>query len=122
MSDRKILDVAALTDQLKAVFSAWKRLSGAEIYLILVLSIFGLAACFLLPVSAGYDEETHLIRVWEMSSFTFIPNNQLGKGMPFPAVYWEMSYRRPFIVRPVETDFLEKYQGLRVDAHDYIYG
>ena len=42
--------------------------------------------------------------------------------MPFPAVYWEMSYRRPFIVRPVETEFLEQYQGLRVDAHDYIYG
>ena len=122
MSDRKNLDVAALTDQLRAVFSTWKRLSGAEIYLILVLFIFGLVTCFLLPVSAGYDEETHLIRVWEMSGWTFIPNNPLGKGMPFPAVYWEMSYRRPFIVRPVEMDFLEKYQGLRVDAHDYIYG
>ena len=121
MPDRKIPETA-LTDQSKAMFSTWKRLSGAEIYLLLVILIFGISTCFLLPVGAGYDEETHLMRVWEMSGLTFIPNDQLGKGMPFPAVYWEMSYRRPFIVRPVETEFLEQYQGLRVDAHDYIYG
>ena len=95
---------------------------GAEIYLILATLVFGLAACFLLPVSGGYDEETHLLRVWEMSSLTFIPNEALGEGMPFPAVYWEMSYRRPFIVRAVEPDFWDKYGGLTLDAHDYIYG
>jgi uncharacterized membrane protein len=121
MPDRKIPDTA-LTDQPKAIVSIWKRLSGAEIYLVLVILIFGISTCFLLPVGAGYDEETHLMRVWEMSGLTFIPNDQLGKGMPFPAVYWEMSYRRSFIVRPVETEFLEQYQGLPVDAHDYIYG
>lgn len=95
---------------------------GAEIYLILAVLVFGLAACVLLPVSAGIDEETHLIRVWEMSALTFIPNEALGQGMPFPAVYWEMSYRRPFIVRAVAPDFWDKYANLALDAHDYIYG
>lgn len=97
-------------------------MSGAEIYLILMLLIFGLSAITLLPVGAGYDEETHLLRVWQMSALTFVPNDNLGKGMPFPAVYWEMSYRRPFLVRPVEAGYLNQYKGLRVDAHDYIYG
>jgi len=98
------------------------KFSTAEIYTVIVLFAFGLGACFLLPVGGGYDEETHLIRAWEMSAFAFIPNEKLGNEMPFPAVYWEMSYRRPFIVRAVEPDFREKYKGLALDAHDYIYG
>ena len=95
---------------------------ASEIYLVVTLLVFGLAACFLLPVSGGYDEETHLMRVWEMSALTFIPNEALGGELPFPAVYWEMSYRRPFIVRAVEPDFREKYGKLSIEAHDYIYG
>ena len=98
------------------------KFSAAEVYTVIVLLTFGLGVCFLLPIGGGYDEETHLIRVWEMSSLTFLPNEKLGNEMPFPAVYWEMSYRRPFIVRAVETDFWEKYGGLSLDAHDYIYG
>lgn len=97
-------------------------LHAAEIYLVLAILIFGLAACFLLPVSGGYDEETHLFRVWEMSSLIFIPNEALSGELPFPAVYWEMSYRRPFIVRAVEPEFWDKYKDLSIDAHDYIYG
>ena len=99
-----------------------KPRSPVEVYLLLALLLFGGVTCFLLPVGGGYDEETHLIRVWEMSSLTFLPNEKLGNEMPFPAVYWEMSYRRPFIVRAVEPGFWEKYRGLSLDAHDYIYG
>ena len=95
---------------------------GAEIYLLVVLLVFGLATSFLLPISGGYDEETHLMRVWEMSDLTFIPNDKLGGKLPFPAVYWELSYRRQTIVRPVEAGFWGKYKGLAIDAMDYIYG
>jgi len=99
-----------------------KPASPAETFLIVILLVFGLSTCILLPVGAGYDEETHLMRVWEMSALTFLPNEKLGNQMPFPAVYWEMSYRRPFIVRAVEPNFWEKYRGLSIEAHDYIYG
>ena len=122
MIDRNIFRIPILTDQIKVAVFNRRRLSGPEIYLVVVLLMFGLSTCFLLPIGAGYDEETHLMRVWEISGLTFIPNDQLGRGMSFPAVYWEMSYRRPFLVRAVEPDFLQKYQGLPVDAHDYIYG
>ena len=93
----------------------------AELYTIIVLLVFGLLAVFLLPISAGYDEETHLMRIWEMSDLEFIPNEALGKDMPFPTVYWEMSYRRPFIVRAVAPEFWETYRGLPINAHEYIY-
>lgn len=110
-----------MKEQVRASFVK-KYFHGAEIYTVVALLVFGISACFLLPVSGGYDEETHLLRVWEMSSYTFIPNEALSGKMPFPAVYWEMSYRRPFIVRAVEPDFWIKYNNLPLDAHDYIYG
>ncbi len=92
---------------------------SAEIYLFAVLLIFGVAVCLLLPISAGYDEETHLMRVWQMSDFAFLPNEE---KTPFPAVYWELSYRRQFIVRAVEADFWATYGSLPMDAYDYVYG
>ena len=99
-----------------------KHIHKAEIYLIVVLLVFGIAVCFLLPIGGGYDEETHLMRVWEMSTYAFVPNEKLGGKFPFPAVFWELSYRRQMFVRSVEADFWEKYGSLAIDEHDYIYG
>jgi len=99
-----------------------KHIHKAEIYLIAVLLVFGIAASFLLPVGGGYDEETHLMRIWEMSTFTFVPNQKLGNDLPFPAVYWDLSYRRQMLVHTVEPDFWRKYGSLAIDARDYIYG
>ncbi len=98
-----------------------RHLHGGEIYLLVVLLVFGISVCFFLPVGGGYDEEQHLMRVWEMSSFTFLPNEKLGNEMPFPRIFWDMSYRREFIVRAVPPDFRETYAKLSLDAQDYMY-
>jgi len=98
------------------------RWHGAELYLLAVLLIFGVAVCLILPISGGYDEETHLMRVWQMSALQFVPNEGEDGKLPFPAVYWELSYRRQFIVRAMEPDFWEKYGSLPLDAYDYVYG
>ena len=102
----------------------WRLIPGGrhihkvEIYLIVALLLFGIAACFLLPISGGYDEETHLMRVWEMSTYTFVPNQRLGVDLNFPAVYWNLSYRRQMLIRTVEPGFWEKYGSLGIDAED----
>ena len=106
--------------RIKTMFLNYKW-HGAEIYLLVVLFVFGLAACFLLPLSGGYDEETHLMRAWQMSDFQFLPNDQTNGKKPFPAIYWELSYRRQVIVRAVEPGFWTKYKDLPLDAYDYIY-
>lgn len=93
----------------------------AELYTIITLLVFGLLAVFILPIGAGYDEETHLMRIWEMSALEFVPNKALGQDMPFPSVFWEMSYRRDVIVRAVEPGFYETYRGLSLDSLDYVY-
>ena len=108
-----------MKEQRPHLFSSIKRLHNAEIFLLVVLLIFGVAVCLLLPISAGYDEETHLMRVWQMSGGAFLPNEE---KVPFPAIYWELSYRRQFIVRAVDADIWEKFGSLPMDAYDYVYG
>ena len=104
------------------IFPGGKHIHKAEIYLIVVLLVSGIATCFLLPISGGYDEETHFMRVWEMATYTFVPNQRLGVDLNFPAVYWDLSYRRQMLIRTVEPDFWEKNGSLAIDAKDYIYG
>ena len=98
-----------------------RSISGPEKFLLLVLAIFGSLTCLSLPLSAGYDEETHFIRAWEMAHLYLIPNEQLGAKLPFPALYWELSYRRQPLVEAMEPGFWSKYGSLHIDAHDYIY-
>jgi uncharacterized membrane protein len=107
---------------MKSNFSAFIRsISAPEKFVVLALLSLGLIASLSIPLSAGYDEETHFVRAWEMAHLYFIPNEQLGVKLPFPALYWELSYRRAPIVEVVEPGFWSKYGGLRMDAHDYIY-
>jgi uncharacterized membrane protein len=97
------------------------RLSPPEKFVIISLFVLGLISCFAIPISAGYDEETHFIRAWEMAHLYFVPNEQLGAKLPFPALYWELSYRRQPIVEAVQPGLWAKYGSLRMDAHDYVY-
>ena len=101
--------------------SVHRSLSVPEKFVISVLVAFGVIVCLATPLSAGYDEETHFIRAWEMAHLYFVPNEQLGARLPFPALYWDLSYRRQPIVEAVEPDFWSKYAALRMDARDYVY-
>ncbi len=84
--------------------------------------IFGVFSLINLPIGAGYDEETHLVRAWQMSNLDLLPNKVIEAQTPFPKIYWDLSYRRQELVRPIETGFWEKYGGLTIDSQEYVYG
>jgi len=100
--------------------------SQAEWYVLLTLLICGGIAATLIPIGAGPDEETHMIRVWELSllqirpSNVFVPNNVSRKELPLPAIFWDLSYRRLNVLRPIEADFFQKHLHLPLDAYGYI--
>ena len=97
------------------------KLSKPEITVLLTLVILGTFTTLATPFSAGFDEETHLIRVWQISAFVFIPNQKVGNQLPYPAIYHDLSYRRDAIIQTADPDFWSKYGDLPLDAHDYIY-
>ena len=92
-----------------------------EIFVVIALLVFGLTAALATPLSAGYDEETHFIRAWEMAHLYFVPNEKLGAQLPFPALYWDLSYRRQPLVQAVPPGFWADYASLGLDARDYVY-
>jgi hypothetical protein len=61
------------------------------------------------------------MRAWEMAHLYFVPNEQLGARLPFPSLYWDLSYRRQPIVQAMEPGFWSTYGSLPLDARDYVY-
>lgn len=92
------------------------RMSGAEILFIIVTLVLGGCAVFIIPPSEGYDEDQHLLRVWEMSALRFIPNESLGHNFPYPATFQYM-----LLTQESTAVAWNKYSGLRMDGLDYIY-
>jgi len=70
------------------------RKNAPEKYLLAVILAAGLVLVFLTPLNAGFDEETHVARIWEMSSGELIPNRLLNAGPNYPTVFIELSYRQ----------------------------
>ena len=54
-----------------------------EIFFLLMLLLFGLPMILLIPPGAGYDEEDHLVRVWELSAFSLIPGQLSAQELKF---------------------------------------
>ncbi|MCJ7513566.1 MAG: DUF2142 domain-containing protein [Anaerolineales bacterium] len=95
--------------------------SRVELFTVVTVVVFGLFNVLMIPLGAGYDEETHLVRVWELSHFRFVPNEVIGPERPFPAIYWDLSYRRSPLVGPVSAGFWKEYGAKPIDAEGYIY-
>ncbi|MGH2621736.1 MAG: hypothetical protein ACRDHG_14375, partial [Anaerolineales bacterium] len=91
--------------------------------MIAVLLIFGPISVVAIPIGGGWDEETHAIRAWEIASLQFIPNEKPRSELPFPAIYWNLSYRRPALIRPVDDRaFWSEIIGVPIGDQGYIYG
>ncbi|MFQ5943716.1 MAG: DUF2142 domain-containing protein [Anaerolineales bacterium] len=97
------------------------RFSRAELFVIGAVLLFGGIFVFAIPLGGGWDEETHLIRVWEIASLKFVPNDTPRGELPYPSIFWNLSYRRPVLIRPVETGFWAEFGDLPMDAFGYIY-
>jgi uncharacterized membrane protein len=101
-------------------FSKPSWITGVELFVICVLLILGGYMVFTVPLGAGFDEETHLLRVWEMSAFYWIPNEKLGDDMHFPAIYWDFSYRRQAILEPIDPKFWHEYENVPIDGLGFV--
>lgn len=75
----------------------------------MILLIFGLSMIVLIPPGAGYDEEDHLIRVWELSSFSFLPGQLSSQQMRYPTLFRDLAYRQQANAGIIDSDFWQKY-------------
>lgn len=74
--------------------------SPQKILLVLGL-IFGLLFCIFIPNGAGFDEETHLVRIFDISGLNLIPNS----GSYTFSEFFTLSYNRRFFQDPAWDQF-----------------
>jgi uncharacterized membrane protein len=96
------------------------RISRIEIVLVLILLTFGIPMILLIPLGAGYDEEDHLVRVWEISAFSFIPGQIPAREMKYPKLFRDLAYRHLAVAGTIDARFWQTYGGASLDEHGYV--
>ena len=97
-----------------------RRLTKVETLLVLTLLIFGLPMIVLIPVGAGYDEEDHLVRVWELASFALLPGEMSAQEMKYPTVFRDLAYRQEANSGLIDSGFWKKYARTSLYEHGFV--
>ena len=74
----------------------------------------------LIPPGAGYDEEDHLVRVWEISGLSFIPGEMSPKQLKYPIIFRDLAYRQQASAGIIDANFWQTYAGVSLDEHGYV--
>ncbi len=100
--------------------SALQSRPKVEIFFVLMLFIFGLPMILLIPLGAGYDEEDHLVRVWELSAFSPIPGQLSAQELRYPTMFRDLAYRQQANSGLIDSDFWVTYAHTPLDAHGFV--
>ncbi len=68
--------------------------------LLIVGLIIGLAFCFFIPYGAGFDEETHVLRIFDLARFNMLPNRGPENKTVGFSEFFSMSYQRRYFQTP----------------------
>jgi uncharacterized membrane protein len=93
------------------------QISKVEFFFVLLLLAFGAPMVMLIPPGAGYDEEDHLVRVWELSAFSFIPGQLSPQEMKYPTLFRDFAYRQQGSSGVIDSEFWQKYA--RASLYEY---
>jgi uncharacterized membrane protein len=104
---------------MKAWLKNWKE-TPAIVFLWIVLA-FGLVNIFLVPLVAGYDEEMHLGRLWELANGQPIPNRWMGVGENYPKSFFYDNYRQHATLEIYQPDQWIQNLKIPVDYQDRIF-
>ncbi|HET6596353.1 MAG TPA: DUF2142 domain-containing protein [Anaerolineales bacterium] len=85
------------------------HLSRVEVFLLLIILLFGISMILLIPPGAGYDEEDHLVRVWELSALSFVPGQMPPQELKYPTVFRDFAYRQQGSMGIIDSDFWQSY-------------
>src|SRR5512133_2880654 len=116
---RNSLFMASLSPRVPRRAGRLDWLCRPEILFALIALLIGGGLCFLIPPGAGFDEITHLARVWEISGGYPIPNQKLSQGPYLPMAFSEVSYRNRFFNTPLERDYFTRNAGKKIDWNNF---
>jgi uncharacterized membrane protein len=92
-----------------------------EKIILFIILIFGFLNLLITPLGAGFDEDTHVARIWEMSKGALLPNQYLSQGPFFPEVFYQLSYRQQKNLTPITMNQWNDQLKARIDWNNMIY-
>jgi hypothetical protein len=96
------------------------HISRVEVSLLLILLLFGVPMILLIPPGAGYDEEDHLVRVWELSALSFVPGQLSPQELRYPTVFRDFAYRQQGSTGIIDSEFWELYSLAPMDERGFV--
>jgi uncharacterized membrane protein len=96
------------------------HISRVEILFTLLLLAFGAPMVILIPPGAGYDEEDHLVRVWELSSFSLIPGQLSPQQLRYPTLFRDFAYRQQGSSGVIDSEFWQKYSRAALYEYGFV--
>ncbi|MEA5078806.1 MAG: DUF2142 domain-containing protein [Anaerolineaceae bacterium] len=85
-----------------------------EIVFLILGLLAGIPLSIFVPYGAGFDEESHVIRIYDMARGNLIPNRKDDKGVAFIEFY-SLSYKRRYLQTPANNMFEPEYFLLKAD-------
>jgi uncharacterized membrane protein len=74
----------------------------------------------LVPPGAGYDEEDHLVRVWELSAFSFIPGQLSPQELRYPIVFRDFAYRQQGSAGIIDSEFWQSFTRISLYERGFV--
>lgn len=84
-----------------------------EVFFIFASLLFGIAFSIFIPYGAGFDEETHLVRIFDISGGHLIPNRPTSAGNYTFSEFYSLSYQRRPIQTPASDNFTSEIITLK---------
>lgn len=75
-----------------------------EIVLLIIGILAGIPLSIFVPYGAGFDEESHVVRVFDMARGNLVPNRANDKGIAF-LEFFSLSYKRRYLQTPANNMF-----------------
>jgi len=84
--------------------------------------IFGLVLCVFIPYGAGFDEEQHAIRIFDISGFHLFPNRPVSQGNYAPAELYSLAYYNQEFRLPAFYQFKDEFVSTKIDWQNMVDG
>lgn len=96
----------------------FKRLWTPENVLLFLGLLVGVCFCIFIPYGAGFDEETHMVRIMDISGFNLVPNHsEQDKTISFRD-FFDLSYQRRYFNSPAFDLFAPENFQKKLDFND----
>jgi uncharacterized membrane protein len=89
--------------------------SQPMVLLLTIVLVCGILFCIFIPYGAGFDEEAHLVRIFDVSGLNFVPNRGTENGNFTLSEFYSLSYQRRNFQNPAFDQFLPSYYSVKAD-------